>query len=203
MSRRESSTRLHIIEAVESLLAKRRSSEIRISDVTDEADVAVQTIYYHFGSLGRLIAEAQVSLYLQTAEPLSTLLLTAEKALAERNKTAFWEVVGNHIMLAWMSGQRGDERIVVDVIREVLSDPKSEHDLDQIVSESFARWVEIIEEAKAIGWANNDIDSKALISSFWAASVGQTIVGSSPLKGISSERIRDLFLNIVITKGSM
>jgi hypothetical protein len=41
VQRGKSGTRLHILEAVERLLARRRSSEIRIADVTHESDAIV------------------------------------------------------------------------------------------------------------------------------------------------------------------
>lgn len=200
---RDSDTRHSILAETVRRLQRTSSQQLRVNDIAEAVFVSVPTIYYHFESRQRLIAEAQAIAYLHLSEPLHGTLAVAERALAERDEVTFWEVVGNHILQAWVSGQRDDEGGVVKVLRDVLSDPKTQQDFDQIINESFTRWVSLIEEARQLGWADQDIDIAALVSSFWAASVGQTIVGNPYLMGISPERIRDLFLGFVIAKGVM
>lgn len=202
MKNKASETMRHILAETVKMLRDTPSEHLHVTDIAEAAHVSVPTIYYHFESRQRLIAEAQAVAYLHLSEPLHGTLAVAERALQERDQTAFWEVVGNHILQAWVSGQRDDEGGVVKVLRDVLSDPKIKEDFDQIVNESFTRWVGLIEEARRLGWAEQDIDIAALVSSFWAASVGQTIVGNPYLMGISPERIRDLFLGFVIAKGA-
>ena len=199
---KDSETNRRILAATARMLATTPSEQLRVADIAGVAHVSVPTIYYHFESRQRLIAEAQALVYLHLSEPLHGTLSRAELALVERDEAAFWVVVGGHIMLAWSSGQRDDGRGVVKVLHDVLSDPKTQQDFNQIVDDSFTRWVGLIEEAKGLGWADQDIDIGALVASFWAASVGQTIVGNPYLTGITSERIRDLFLSFVIAKGS-
>ncbi|MHB1172426.1 MAG: TetR/AcrR family transcriptional regulator [Lacisediminihabitans sp.] len=203
MKHKDSETNRRILAAAARLLETTRSDKVRVTDVAEVAHISVPTIYYHFESRQRLIAEAQAVAYLHLSEPLHGTLAVAERALQERDQAAFWEVVGNHILQAWVSGQRDDEGGVVKVLRDVLSDPMIKEDFDQIINESFTRWVGLIEEARRLGWAEQDIDIAALVSSFWAASVGQTIVGNPYLMGISPERIRDLFLGFVIAKGAV
>jgi AcrR family transcriptional regulator len=203
MMHKDSDTNRRILAAATRLLETTPSDKFHVADVAELALVSVPTIYYHFESRQRLIAEAQAVAYLHLSEPLHGTLAVAEKALVEKDEVTFWEVVGNHVLQAWVSGQRDDEGGVVKVLRDVLSDPKTKQEFDGIINESFTRWVGLIEEARRLGWAEQDIDIAALVSSFWAASVGQTIIGNPYLMGISPERIRDLFLGFVIAKGSV
>lgn len=196
-------TKRHILAVTARLLETTSSEHLRIVDIADDASVAVPTIYYHFESRQRLIAEAQALVFLILSEPLQGLLSRAEAALVERDGESFWDVIGNHILLGWTLGQRDDERGVLNVLRDVRSDPTTRREFDQGVKDSFLRLVNLIDEAKVVGWARPDIDTGALVVSFWAASSGQTIVSNLYLKGISPERIRDLFLDIAKCKGSL
>ncbi len=95
MPREDSKTRRYVLEVTERMLSKEPRNELRITEVAHEADVAVQTIYYHFGSFGRLIAEAQMAAYFQIAEPSRQYLAIAEVAATEGNEEAYWNAIGD------------------------------------------------------------------------------------------------------------
>jgi len=194
-------TKRRILAVTAGMLETTSSERLRVVDIADEAYIAVPTIYYHFTSRKRLIAEAQALVFDNLSKPLQGIIEMAEIALANRDEIVFWEMVGKHILLGWRLGQRDDERGVLKVLRDVLSDPNTRRDFEHGVKESFARLLKLIEDAKTLGWADQSIDTSALIASFWAASSGQTIVGSSLPAHISPERIRDLFLNFAKSRG--
>ncbi len=50
MSREDSGTRRHILDVVETMISEDGGNRIQISEVANRANVAVQTIYYHFES---------------------------------------------------------------------------------------------------------------------------------------------------------
>jgi AcrR family transcriptional regulator len=202
MKPQHSETNRRILDETVRMLRNTSSEQVHVTEIAEAAHVSVPTIYYHFESRQRLIAEAQAIAYFHLSEPLHGTLAAAERALREGDESAFWDVVGNHVLEACVSGQRDDEGSVLKVLRDVLSDPKTKEDFGQIINESFNQWVGLIEEARRFGWAEQDIDIGALVSSFWAASVGQTIVGNPCLMGISPERIRNLFLGFVVAKGA-
>ncbi|MHB8380615.1 MAG: TetR/AcrR family transcriptional regulator [Acidimicrobiales bacterium] len=115
MPKEGSGTRRYILDATERSLSTRPSVELRIAEVAHDADVAVQTIYYHFGSFGRLIAEAQMSAYLRMAEPSRQYLAIAEFAVAEGDEEAYRKALGDNVEHLWSFMSGGDEwRIEVD-----------------------------------------------------------------------------------------
>jgi AcrR family transcriptional regulator len=186
-----------ILVSTRRLLETTPSEHLRISDIAEDAHVSVPTIYYHFATRQSLIAEAQALVYQYLSEPLHQSLLLAELSILKNNEATFWRVVGRHLVLAWSSGQSDVGQGIVKVLRDVRSDPKTRNDFDVVVNDSFARWVRLFEEAQRLGWTEQGIDIGALVVSFWAASVGQSIVGNPCLMEISPERMRDLFLGFV------
>ncbi|HQT99557.1 MAG TPA: TetR/AcrR family transcriptional regulator [Acidimicrobiales bacterium] len=128
--------RRHILSAAARLLAESSHDKVRVSDVAEAAYVAAPTIYYHFGSLNRLMAEAQDLLYQQISAPLKESLALAELALANRDAETFWDVIGSHLVSAWESGQRGQESGVVKVFTGVLTSADAKSKFDQMIDET-------------------------------------------------------------------
>jgi len=189
--------RSHILAATSRLLIESGEGKVRVSDVADAAFVAAPTIYYHFGSLNRLIAEAQELIYQQLSAPLKRSLSDAESALQEGDQERFWDVIGTHLTMAWESGQRGEESGVARVLTGVLSSRETKQKFQQMIDETFGRWSTLVSEGKKHGWVIEDADTEALIAIFWAASVGQAFVGGSRMGAIDGPRVRDAFLRLV------
>lgn len=118
-----SGTRRYILNTTESLLSARSSVELRIAEVARDADVAVQTIYYHFGSFGRLIAEAQMSAYVGMAEPSRMYLDIAEVAVAVGDEEAYWNALGDNVEYLWSLMSGGDEWRISKMLIDIWSEP--------------------------------------------------------------------------------
>ncbi len=191
--------RRHILSAAARLLAESSHDKVRVSDVAEAAYVAAPTIYYHFGSLNRLMAEAQDLLYQQISAPLKESLALAELGLANRDAETFWDVIGSHLVSAWESGQRGQESGVVKVFTGVLTSADAKSKFDQMIDETFVRWAELINRGKDLGWVVESADTEALIAIFWSSSVGQAFLGGANMHAIVAERVRDAFLQMVRT----
>ena len=200
MLRENSGTRLHILETAEKLLSERRSDEIHIADIVDRASVGVQTIYYHFGSLGRLIAEAQAFAYIRTAEPLHAFLLAAEKAVVENDEPTYWQATGDNVMLAWTYGFSGDRWKIPMQLIDVWADPVIRREFTGLLDAQFERWVNVIEGGKARGWVSPGIDTHALIASCWGGSNGQGVFAGTSKIHFTPETIRDFWVEIVKAK---
>ena len=184
----------HILQATAKLLAENGQAKVRVSDVAEAAYVAAPTIYYHFGSLNRLVAEAQELIYQQLSAPLKQSLCDAERALDDDDPQRFWNVIGTHLKMAWQSGQQGDESGVVKVLTGVLSSRDTKQKFQHMIDETYERWSIMVNEGKRRGWVIADADTEALIAIFWAASVGQAFLGGSRMRAVSGARVRDAFL---------
>ena len=55
----------------------------------------------------------------------------------------------------------------------------------------------MIEDAKNLGWIDQDIDAKAMITVFWSASVGQVITAGSTVLNLSPQQNGDFLMRIV------
>lgn len=184
----------HILSTTARLLMESTDGKVRVSDVAEAAFVAAPTIYYHFGSLNRLIAEAQERIYELLSAPLKHSLSQAELALDEGDEEKFWDVIGSHLEMAWESGQRGEESGVVRVLTGVMSSSDTKEKFQQMIDETYARWSVMVNAGKERGWVIANADTEALIAIFWAASVGQAFLGGSRMRGIDGARVRDAFL---------
>lgn len=193
-------TRRHIIEVTEAMLGERPSGEIHLSDVAERAHVGVQTIYYHFDSRNQLIAEAQASTYMRLTEPLHDYLVSAEAALESAHEADFWEALGNNIVLAWSYAASGDRWKIPKLLIDISSDAKTQREFSEALETQLDRWINVIEKAKQHGWIDAEIDTYALITSCWAASVGQAIFANSTKIYYTPQSIRDFFIDIAITK---
>ena len=191
--------RSHILVATSRLLMESGEGKVRVSDVADAAFVAAPTIYYHFGSLNRLIAEAQEVIYQQLSAPLKRSLSDVESALHAGDQERFWDVIGTHLTMAWESGQRGEESGVARVLTGVLSSRDTKQKFQQMIDDTYERWSILVNDGKQRGWVIKEADTEALIAIFWAASVGQAFLGGARMRAIDGLRVRDAFLRMVRT----
>ena len=200
MLNESSGTKRHILDAAEKILADRRSSDIHIADIAEEASVAVQTLYYHFGSLKQLIAEAQASAYLRMVEPLHKFLLAAEQAVVDEDEQAYWQAIGDDVALAWSYGFGGDKWKIPKLFIDIWSDPKTQEEFSEGLERQFERWINLIEAGKSLGWVDPDVDTYALIVANWGASNGQAVFSSYSKIQYTPESIRDFFQEIAMKK---
>jgi AcrR family transcriptional regulator len=189
-------TRRHIIESAEVLLAQRGSSELHLADVAELAHVGLQTIYYHFDSRTQLIAEAQASAYFRLIGPLHEYLGTAEKALIDRDETAFWQALSENLVLAWSYGKDDDQWRITKLLVDIWADEKTRVEFRAGLEIQVERWINAIDAAKPLGWIRPDLDTYALVTSCWAASIGQALFVNSAKIHYTPESIRDFFVEI-------
>jgi len=200
VSKGDTNTRQHIIDVTEEMLSERSSSEIHLADIADQAHVGVQTIYYYFQSRNQLIAEAQASAYASLTMPLHEYLLKAENAIVEEDEPTFWEAMGDNITLAWAHGQHGDQWKISKLLIDIWLDEKTQRAFSERLEIQFDRWINAIEAAKPLGWIDPDIDTYALITSCWAASIGQSLFARSSKICYTPQSIRDFFVSISIPR---
>jgi AcrR family transcriptional regulator len=192
----DSGTRRHVLDVTEMLLATRLSSELRLIEVAREADVVVQTIYYHFGSFGRLIAEAQMSAYLRIIEPSRQYLAIAEVAIAECNEEAYWKAIGDDIERLWSFRGSGDEWRISKLLIDVVSDPHVRLEFRALLDVQFERWINVVEAGQRRGWVNAEMDPSVLVAFGWAATNGQEILSNTTMVRYTARGIRDFWLQV-------
>jgi AcrR family transcriptional regulator len=200
VSKGDTNTRQHIIDVTEEMLSERSSTEIHLADIADQAHVGVQTIYYHFQSRNQLIAEAQASAYARLTMPLHEYLLMAENAIVEEDEATFWNAMGENISLAWTHGQHGDQWKISKLLIDIWLDEKTQRAFSERLEVQFDRWINAIEAAKPLGWIDPEIDTYALITSCWAASIGQSLFASSAKICYTPQSIRDFFVSISLPR---
>jgi AcrR family transcriptional regulator len=189
-------TRRHIIESAEVLLAQRGSSELHLADVAELAHVGLQTIYYHFDSRTQLIAEAQASAYFRLIGPLHEYLGTAEKALVDRDEEKFWTALSENLVLAWSYGKDDDQWRITKLLVDIWADEKTRVEFRAGLEIQVERWINAINAAKPLGWIRPNLDTYALVTSCWAASIGQALFVNSATIHYTPESIRDFFVEI-------
>ncbi|MGH3732468.1 MAG: TetR/AcrR family transcriptional regulator [Acidimicrobiales bacterium] len=189
-------TRRHIIESAEILLAERGSSELHLADVAELARVGLQTIYYHFDSRTQLIAEAQASAYFRLIGPLHECLTTAEMALLERDELTFWSALSENVILAWSYVKPDDQWQITKLLIDIWADQKTRDEFRAGLEVQVERWIDAIESAKPLGWIKPELDTYALVTSCWAASIGQALFINSSKIQYTPQSICDFFVRI-------
>lgn len=195
MRKMQSDTRRRIIDITEKLIAEHGGSEVRITDVAKGASVGIQTIYYYFESRSHLVAEAQMTTYFRLIEPLHDLLKSAEVALSERDENRFWELIGDSLMLSWSYGKGVDRWIISKILIDIWADPRTRREFCEILDVQFERWVNVTRITKSLGWVDEATNTDALITTYWAISIGQGIFANTAKIDCSPEDIRDFFLS--------
>jgi AcrR family transcriptional regulator len=189
-------TRRHIIESAEVLLSQRGGSELHLADVAELAHVGLQTIYYHFDSRTQLIAEAQASAYFRLIGPLHEFLGIAEKALVDGDEESFWNALSENLTLAWCYGKGDDQWQITKLLVDVWADEKTRVEFREGLEIQVERWINAINAAKPLGWIKPDLDTYALVTSCWAASIGQALFVNSEKIHYTPESMRDFFIGI-------
>lgn len=200
MIRHESKTKRHILEVTASMLDTLQSSDLHVVDIAEGANVAIQTLYYHFGSLRRLVAEAQCGAYLKFVEPLHLLLQSAEIAVLENDEEKFWDSVGDDVMMAWSYGAGEQSWRINAILNDVRRDPEVHREFGSLMDIQIARWIKVLEAAKSIGWLNPMADTHALVASCWAGSNGQAIFSRTKSVQYSARTIRDFWVEVARSK---
>jgi AcrR family transcriptional regulator len=196
VEKKESLTRRHIIEVAAAMIAAAGSENFRIVDLAERANVGVPTIYYHFESRAQVIAEAQMSNYFDMTEPLHKVLSRAETALGLQDEAEFWDAIRENVTRAWASGQRDAKMGVVKLLLDVWSDAKSRDRFRALLDIQFARWVSLIEDAKALGWLDASLDAQVVVAIFWSASVGQVVTAGSAYVDIAPDAVADFYVRM-------
>jgi AcrR family transcriptional regulator len=199
MHRESSATRRCIHDAAESLLSTRSSVDLRIVDVAHDANVAVQTIYYHFGSFGRLIAEAQMSAYLRMAEPSRNCLAAAEVAVSEVNEENLKKAVGDLVEHLWSFTCGGDEWGISKLLIDIWSEPPVRSRFCEVLDKQLEGWINVIEDGKRRGWFDAELDAPILVASWWAASHGRALLSNTANIRASAKDVRVFWCKIAKT----
>ena len=191
--RKDSQTRQRILDVAIAAIEKDGSRHVRIAEVANRARVGVPTIYYHFESRTQLIAEAQMTIYQRLTEPLHRFQPRITAALANDDREGFLNALGENTEMAWTLGQLDEKWGIVKLLLDVWSQPKVRDQFCARLDVQFERWNDAMEHAKDLGWIDERIDSRTLVATFWAASIGQVITSNSPQFNPTPQEVRGFF----------
>ena len=191
--RKDSETRQRILDVTIAAIEKDGSRNVRIAEVANRTRVGVPTIYYHFESRTQLIAEAQMAIYQRMTQSLHVHQPRILAALAGDDREAFLNALGENTEMAWQLGQLDEKWGIVKLLLDVWSQPKVRDQFCEMLDVQFERWNDAMEHAKDLGWIDPRVDSRTLVATFWAASIGQVITSNSPHFNPSPADVRAFF----------
>jgi AcrR family transcriptional regulator len=194
------STRQHIVDAVAKMLTQRPSRDIHLADVAERAHVGVQTIYYHFDSRTQLIAEAQALTYYRLMEPFEEYVENAEKALQDGDQESFWTALGDNVMRAWSHEPGEDRWRIMKLLIDISEDSATQREFWEALDTQLERWIDVFDAAKSLGWIGAEIDTRTLVSSSSAATIGQALLINSTKVHYTPQSIRDFVISVAMAK---
>lgn len=193
MDKKESLTRVHIVDVAAKMVAEVGSQAFRIVDLAARANMGVPTIYYHFTSRTQVIAEAQMANYQALAAPIHGLLSRAESAVSLGDEEAFWDACESNVETSWRQGQFGDRLGVVQLLLDIWADDKTRTTFRKHLDIQLARWITLTRDAQARGWVEEEIDPAAIIALFWAGSIGQIVLSGSEYVDLEPAAVAHFF----------
>ena len=197
MARKDSKVKQHILTTTVGMISELGSEKIRIVDVAREASVGIPTIYYHFDSRAKLLAEAQFIRYEESVRPVRDLMDQIEAALAEGDGEAFWSVIDRYVSLVWSSSQVDSKFEASTTLLDDSVDVEVRGEFLDVMKRQYQRWINVVVAAQARDWFDARFDGEALTSLFWSASVGQAMTANSAYRQLTSEAMVSLFRMIV------
>jgi AcrR family transcriptional regulator len=197
MARRDSKVKQHILATTVAMITESGPVKVHVADVARRASVGIPTIYYHFDSRAKLIAEAQLVRYEETIRPVRELMDEIEVALGDENDDDFWEAVDRYVALVWTPSQVHGKYEVGTLLLDDALDSDVRDELFAAMNHQYRRWVDVVAAAQARGWFTPRVDGEALTSLFWSASVGQFLATNSAYKTLTPEMMVGLFRDIV------
>ncbi len=197
MARKDSKVKQHILATTVAMINESGSAAVHVADVARRASVGIPTIYYHFDSRAKLVAEAQGVRYAETIRPVRDLMDTIEAALADEDGDGFWEAVDHYVALVWAPTQVQGKYEIGTLLLDDSLDSEVRDELFGAMNRQYQRWVDVVVAAQARGWFTPRVDAEALTSLFWSASVGQILARNSAYKTLTPEIMVELFRGIV------
>ena len=159
--------------------------ELNFAGVAKRAGVTPESVAYFFDSIQQLVAEAQLANYAALVSAHHFVMTKVEAALAKEDLDGFLAAVEENLELAWASGQVGNRWGIMEVLQDIWGDPFVQSHFCELLDIQFQAWINIVESAQRLGWSEQDIDAKSLVSVFWSSSVGQVITAGSSLLKLS------------------
>lgn len=197
MARKDSTVKQHILATTVALLSELGSEKVRIADIARQASVGVPTIYYHFDSRSRLVAEAQVMRYEESMRPLRELMEEIEASVTDHVEPVFWRAINEFVASVW-APSRVDEKFEVGKwLMDESIDPFLRDRFLEIMDNQYQRWLDVVRNAQELGWICPTLDGAALTSLFWSASVGQILTKNTSYQRLTPETAVKLFQSIV------
>ena len=199
VARKDSTVKQHILATTVALISDLGSEKVRIADIARQASVGVPTIYYHFDSRSKLLAEAQVLRYEESMAPLRKLVDQIEESVSRRDEPVFWRAINEFVASVWEPSRIDDK---FEVGRWLMDDSVDQFMRDrflEIMDDQYRRWLDVVCAAQTLGWIYPALDCAALTSLFWAASVGQVMTTNSAYQRLTPESAVALFQSIVRT----
>ena len=188
-----SKTKEHILQSVERELEEHDSGSLTLERVSSCANVSKQTIYYHFKSLGNLIALAQLKRVLRNPERQRPLLELMTNLDEDVDSDKFQEIALATLRAASYSMDFGE---LTDALGAIRNSTKSTCSFTKSNEEHFNRWVRAIRSAQIRSQIRDDLPAEFLALILVAISLGQSFVPASAF-GEGMEYLARLSLRLV------
>ena len=192
--------RRKILLVAAAVVKEKGSQGVVLDDIAERADVELSVVEGLFDSRTQLIAEVQMANYFDTVEPIHIVLSRIEAAVAEGDEAAFWEGIGENLVMSWSAGHFENKWGIIHLLNDVWSDPFTQSHFRDLLDIQFHRWITVVEGAQSHGWVDESVDAKAVTAVFWSASIGQVITAGSTSLELAPSVIRDFFVQITKKK---
>ena len=152
VARKDSTVKQHILATAVAMISDQGSDKVRIADLARRASVGVPTIYYHFDSRSKLLAEAQVLRYEESMRPLRDILIEVEAAVGRRDEPEFWRAIHEFVSSVWDPARAVDRFEVGKWLMDESADSFMRERFLEIMDEQYQRWLGVVRSAQDLGW---------------------------------------------------
>ena len=185
------STRDHILRVADAMITERGAETLRIADLARRAEIGVPTVYYYFDSREHLIAESELLRYQLMTEPLHEHYAGVQRALTENDEDGFWRELRADLEMAWRLGRGTSRDEILRLLINIWSHEATQERFRTAVDTQMRGWRDIMNAAREHDWIGGPADPGLLVAYFWAASVGQVVIGDDLADDSAAERVGD------------
>jgi len=200
IERRDSQTRMHILEITVALINEQGSGELRVADVAKGADVGVPTIYYHFESRARLIAEAQVAHFEQMLEPFRLIFVNMAETVENDDLVKFKEMYRSYVALSWSEDRLPAIWEFLTVLADIQGDMEAKLMFNSIQHRELRHQIQVMNAAKERGWVAPEVDSRLLTVLVWSATFGRVLTEFSDDLAVGPDEMQAMLRTIFVSR---
>ncbi len=164
-----------VVEEMVVMLGQLDLHEVRVGELARRAGVSIPTVYYHFRSLGDIVAEATVVIVRQFLEPFATRLADMARLTLEGDESGFRVASGHFMDHCWSPATNKEVHRVAPLVAYFRQVAPEDVRLRQQQARALGGLIDVVTAAQHRGWISEHDDATAFAVLHYTCVMGQAV----------------------------